>query len=43
MKDVIFSENIREEEILLKGIADMTIPAKVAQISSFVDFARRYN
>ncbi len=44
MKDVIISKKAREREmLLLKGIADTTAPAEVAQVSSSVDLAGRYN
>ncbi len=40
---MIISEKVREEEMLLKDIADTTMVMEVAQISSFVLLARRYN
>ncbi len=43
MKDVIISEKAREEEMLSEGIADKTVPAEVARVSSLVDLAGRYN
>ncbi len=43
MKDVLISNKVREEEMLSEGIADTTALAKVARISSLVDFAGRYN
>ncbi len=43
MKDVIISEKAREEEILQESIADTTVLAEVARVSSLVDLAWRYN
>ena len=43
IKDVIISENVKEEKVLSKSIADTIASAKMAQVSSFSDFARRYN
>ena len=40
---MIISEKAREEKMLLEDIADTTTPATVAQVSSFVDLARKYN
>lgn len=38
-----FKKITKEEEMLSKSIADMTIYVEVAQSSSFIDFTRRYN
>lgn len=44
MKNVIISEKARnEEKMLSEGIADLIMPAEVFQVSSLIDFARRYN
>ena len=40
---MIILEKTREEKILSKNIIDINALAKVAQVSSFVDFAGRYN
>ncbi len=40
---MIISEKAREEEMLLEGVADTTVPAEVARVSSPVDLAVRYN
>ena len=37
IKYVIFLEKTRKEEKLLEGPADTSVPAKVAQASSFID------
>ncbi len=42
MKDVIILEKAKKEEILSKGIVNMTVPAEVAWVSSPIDLARRY-
>ncbi len=44
MKDMIISDKAKEEKILsLEGIADMTVLAEVAQVSSPVNLAEIYN
>ena len=43
MKDVIILEKAREKKMLLESIANTTAPAKVAQLLSLIDLARRYN
>ena len=40
---MIISKKVRREEMLSKSIVNTTAPAKVAQVLSLVDFARRYN
>ena len=40
---MIILEKTKEEEILLNNIADIIAPSKVAQVSSRINFAGRYN
>lgn len=42
LKDVIILEKIRGKKKLSRGIIDIIMLAKIAQISSFVDLIRRY-
>ena len=39
MKDIMIEEKAKEKERLSEGIADTTIPAKVAQVSSPINLA----
>ena len=43
MKDVIILKKTREKEMLSEIITNTTAPAKVAQVLSSVEFAKRYN
>ena len=43
MKDMIILKKAREEEMLSEDNANMTSPVEIVRVSSFVDFARRYN
>ena len=43
IKDLIISEKVREEKMLLEGIENTTAPAEVALVSSLVDLTGRYN
>ena len=43
MKNMITSKKASEEKMLSKGITNTTALAEVAQLSCFVDLARRYN
>ena len=43
MKDVIISKKAKEKKMLLGNIANITILAKMARISGFIDLAKRYN
>ncbi len=40
---MIILEKVKEEEILLENIADMTASAEIAWVSSLVDLTGRYN
>ena len=43
MKNVIILEKVRKKEMPSKNIANTTALVKIAQISIFIDLARRYN
>ena len=43
MKEVIILQKAKEEEMLSGSIADTTVLAEMAQVSSFVDLTERYN
>ena len=42
MKDMNISEKAKKIEMLLECIADTSILTEIAQISSLINFARRY-